>query len=100
MESAVAVAIALTEEETKRAVIIYMDDSFCQQLHRSVYSYVFRDSDGFIQDGMGCTSGEGLGLTMVHAITEEGPFLARDERSFAIREGCFKQKGNGKGKQG
>lgn len=32
---------ALAEEEAGEAVIIYMDESFCHQLHESAYSYFF-----------------------------------------------------------
>ena len=43
---------ALSEEQAEAAVIVYMDESFVNQLHGSVHSYFFMDDAGVVQDGM------------------------------------------------
>ncbi|CAN0312171.1 unnamed protein product [Ectocarpus sp. 4 AP-2014] len=96
----VEMSAALTQEEKKEAVIVYMDESFCHQLHGSAYSYFLTDDDGVVQDGMGRTSGKGLRMIMVHAITKGGALAAVDENNFPIPEGWFKPKDKGKGRQG
>lgn len=91
---------ALSQEEAETAVIVYMEESFVHQLHGSAYSYFFIDQDGVVQDGMGRTSGKGLRVIMVHAITKDGPLVSRDADDFPIAERWFKHKGKGRGKQG
>lgn len=91
---------ALTEEEAETAVIVYMDESFVHQLHGSAYSYFFTDEDGVVQDGMGRTSGKGLRMIMVHAITKHGPLAECDDKGFPIEEGWFKPKEKGKQSRG
>ena len=77
-----------------------MDESFVHQLHGSAYSYFFMDEAGVVQDGVGRTSGKGLRLIMVHAITKDGPLVSLDAEGFPIAEGWFKAKKKGRGKQG
>lgn len=81
---------ALSEEEAETAVIVYMDESLVHQLHGSAYSYLFMGEAGVVQDGMGRTSGKGLRVIMVHAITKEGSLTSLDA------EGFPKKKGRGK----
>ena len=86
-------------EDAGQAVFVYMDESFVHQAHGSAYSFFPSDEDGVVQDGMGLTSGKGLRMIMVHAITKWGP-LAKLCDGFPIEEGWFKTKEGGKGKQG
>ena len=86
-------------EDAGQAVFVYMDESFVHQAHGSAYSFFPSDEDGVVQDGMGRTSGKGLRMIMVHAITKWGP-LAKLCDGFPIEEGWFKTKESGKGKQG
>ena len=90
---------ALSEEKDGSHVIVYMDESFVHQLHGSAYSYFLADENGVVQDGIGRTSGKGLRLIMVHAITKEGPLVGLTDDGQPIEEGWFKKRGNGKGKQ-
>ncbi|CAB1111725.1 unnamed protein product [Ectocarpus sp. CCAP 1310/34] len=91
--------IAKRAEDAGLAVIVYMDESFVHQAHGSPYSYFPSDEDGVVQDGIGRTTGKGLRMIMVHAITKWGP-LAKLCDGFPIEEGWFKSKGGGKGKRG
>ncbi|CAB1103515.1 unnamed protein product [Ectocarpus sp. CCAP 1310/34] len=82
-------------EDAGLAVIVYMDESFVHQAHGSPYSYFPSDDDGVVQDGIGRTTGKGLRMIMVHAITKWGP-LAKLCDGLPIEEGWFKETGSGK----
>ena len=43
------------------------------------------DEAGVVQDGMGRTSGKGLLVIMVHAVTKDGPLVSRDTGDFSDR---------------
>ena len=45
----------------------------------------FMDEAGVVQDGMGRTSGKGLLVIMVHAVTKDGPLVSRDTGDFSDR---------------
>lgn len=85
--------LAKRAEDAGLAVIVYMDESFVHQAHASAYSFFPVDSNGVVQDGIGRSTGKGLRMIMVHAITKHGP-LAKQEEGFPIREGWFKAKEN------
>lgn len=85
--------LAKRAEDAGVAVIVYMDESFVHQAHGSAYSYSPSDDKGVVQDGIGRTTGKGLRMIMVHAITKHGP-LAELQEGFPIREGWFKAKEN------
>ncbi|CAM9976181.1 unnamed protein product [Ectocarpus sp. 8 AP-2014] len=87
--------MAKAAEDAGLAVIVYMDESFVHQAHGSPYSYFPSDEDGVVQDGIGRTTGKGLRMIMVHAITKWGP-LAKLCDEFPIEEGWFKETGSGK----
>ena len=59
---------------------------FVHQAHASAYSFFPVDSDGVVQDGIGRTTGTGLRMIVVHAITKHGP-LAKQDEGFPVREG-------------
>ncbi|CAN0419128.1 unnamed protein product [Ectocarpus fasciculatus] len=89
--------MAKRAEDAGLAVIVYMDESFVHQAHGSPYSYFPSDENGVVQDGIGRTTGKGLRMIMVHAITKWGP-LAKFCDGFPIEEGWFKETGSGKKK--
>ena len=91
---------AVKEENKDEAVIVYMDESFVHQAHGSAYSYFFTDENGVVDDGFGRTTGKGLRMIMVHAITKHGPLVSRDSNVVPIQEGWFKPKCKGKGREG
>lgn len=101
---------AVKEENEGNAVLVYMDESFVHQAHGSAYSYFFMDQEGVVDDGFGRTSGKGLRLIMVHAITKHGPLVTRcdaessdggiEPTGFPVEEGWFKGKEKGRGIQG
>ena len=78
-------------------MIVYMDETLVHQLHGSDYSYFFMDEAGVLQDGMGRTSGKGLRVIVVHAITKDGPLDSRDAGYFPIAKGWFKTKAGSRG---
>ncbi|CAB1121123.1 unnamed protein product [Ectocarpus sp. CCAP 1310/34] len=91
----VEMVMAKRAEDAGLAVIVYMDESFVHQAHGSPYSYFPSDDDGVVQDGIGRTTGKGLRMIMVHAITKWGP-LAKLCDGLPIEEGWFKETGSGK----
>ncbi|CAM9882425.1 unnamed protein product, partial [Ectocarpus sp. 4 AP-2014] len=83
--------LAKRAEDAGVAVIVYMDESFVHQAHGSAYSYFPSDDKGVVQDGIGRTTGKGLRMIMVHAITRHGP-LAELQEGFPIPEFLWQAK--------
>ncbi|CAB1118710.1 unnamed protein product [Ectocarpus sp. CCAP 1310/34] len=77
--------LAKRAEDAGVAVIVYMDESFVHQAHGSAYSYFPSNDKGVVQDEIGRTTGKGVRMIMVHAITKHGP-LAELQEGFPIRE--------------
>ncbi|CAM9200527.1 unnamed protein product, partial [Laminaria digitata] len=69
---------AYHEEKARGAVLVHMDESFCHQLHGSTYSFFPTNGNGQVEDGMGRTSGKGVRLIMIHAITRDGPLCTAE----------------------
>ncbi|CAB1096826.1 unnamed protein product [Ectocarpus sp. CCAP 1310/34] len=86
--------LAKRVEDAGVAVIVSIDESFVHHAHGSAYSCYFPSDDkGVVQDGIGRTTGKGLRIFMVDAITVHRP-SAELKEGFPIREGWFKAKEN------
>ena len=48
---------------------------------------------------LGRTTGTGMRMIIVHAITTHGPFVSCDSNGVPIQEGLFKPKSKGKGRE-
>eukprot|EP00903_Cladosiphon_okamuranus_P012038 g11303.t1 len=96
----------LTEQQEEQ-LRTYIDDEHKagrQVFRRTVAEWMhrtcgFEEQPSNRSDGIGRTTGKGLRMIMVHAITKWGP-LAKLCDGFPIEEGWFKTKGGGKGKRG
>ena len=79
------------EEKAGGAVLVYMGEGFGHQLHGSTYSYFPTNDNRHVEDGMGRTSGKGVRLIMIHAITRDGPLTVLDEETGLPMEEVFFQ---------
>lgn len=92
--------IAERAEDGGLTVNVYTDEIFVHQAHGfAYYSFFASIEDGVVQDDIGRTTGKGLRMIVVHAITKHGP-LATYDQGVPIEAGWFSKEDSGRGKQG
>lgn len=87
---------ALKEEKDDRAVLVFMDESYCHVNHCRTTSW-FGKGETRVN-----TKSKGGRVIIVHAISRDGPLVAdscRDEKGFPLREGWF-SKDDGRQREG